>query len=52
MKIDDFGNVWLKCTEGSVFVNGILGEMVVKNDPIKVREKINFHRFLKIVQQL
>uniref|UniRef100_A0A0R3RKQ0 MH2 domain-containing protein n=1 Tax=Elaeophora elaphi TaxID=1147741 RepID=A0A0R3RKQ0_9BILA len=36
MKIDDVGNVWLKCTEGSVFVTGILGEIIVKNDPIKI----------------
>ncbi|KAL3990138.1 MH2 domain family protein [Acanthocheilonema viteae] len=36
MKIDDVGNVWLKCTEGSVFVNGILGEIIVKSDPIKI----------------
>lgn len=36
MKIDDAGNVWLKCIEGSVFVSGILGEMIVQNDPVKV----------------
>ncbi|VIO89778.1 Uncharacterized protein BM_BM8761 [Brugia malayi] len=36
MKIDDIGNVWLKCIEGSVFVSGILGEIIVKNDPIKI----------------
>uniref|UniRef100_A0A8R1TQ80 MH2 domain-containing protein n=1 Tax=Onchocerca volvulus TaxID=6282 RepID=A0A8R1TQ80_ONCVO len=36
MKIDDIGNIWLKCTEGSVFVSGILGEITVKNDPIKI----------------
>ncbi|VDO46947.1 unnamed protein product [Onchocerca flexuosa] len=36
MKIDDIGNIWLKCTEGSVFVSGILGEIIVKNDPIKI----------------
>lgn len=37
MKIDDVGNVWLKCTEGSIFVTGILGDIIVKNDPIKVK---------------
>ncbi|VDM14685.1 unnamed protein product [Wuchereria bancrofti] len=36
MKIDDIGNLWLKCIEGSVFVSGILGEIIVKNDPIKI----------------
>ncbi|VDK69430.1 unnamed protein product [Litomosoides sigmodontis] len=36
MKIDDVGNVWLKCTEGSVFVTGILGELIVESDPIKI----------------
>lgn len=44
MKIDDVGNVWLKCTEGSVFVTGILGEIIVKSDPIKVRG-IKFTKF-------
>ncbi|EFO15721.2 hypothetical protein LOAG_12788 [Loa loa] len=36
MKIDDVGNIWLKCIEGSVFVTGILGEIIVRNDPIKI----------------
>ncbi|MCP9263351.1 Carboxypeptidase D [Dirofilaria immitis] len=36
IKIDDFGNVWFKCTEGNIFVNEMLGEVIVKNDPIKI----------------
>lgn len=47
MKIDDVGNVWLKCTEGSIFVTGILGEITVKNDPIKVRGEFS-HKIIKI----